>query len=274
MKADEVHEALRKTGTYETPPEPRRSLLNRLFGNIDAWYFAKLVRIVCSGYRKALVGKFDDKVWAEHSAMIINAIENCGGRITISGAENLWNLKKPRVYIANHMSMAETFLLPSILLAFGPLTTILKESLIRYPMFGLICQSIDPIKVGRQDPRADLMEVLNKGEQTLKQGRSIFVFPQSTRSVVFDVGTFNSLGVKLAARGGADVVPVALKTDYHGIGKFIKEFGPVDMSKPVYVKIGPPISAGGNQRETQEQVVRFITDNLKQWGVKITGGKT
>jgi 1-acyl-sn-glycerol-3-phosphate acyltransferase len=273
MKADELHESLRKTGKYETAPEPRRSLLNRLFGNVDAWYFAKLVRIVCSGYRKAIAGEFDDKVWAEHSAMIINAIENCGGRISITGAENLWNLNKPRVYIANHMSMAETFLLPSILLAFGPLTTILKESLIRYPLFGVICQSIDPVKVGRQDPRADLVEVMTKGEQILKQGRSIFVFPQATRSVVFDIGTFNSLGVKLAARGGVDVVPIALKTDYHGIGKFIKEFGPVDMSKTVYVKIGPPISAGGNQRETQEKVVRFITDNLKQWGARVIEGK-
>lgn len=274
MEIDAFYETLRKTGGYETPANLPRSLSDRLFGKTAAWYYQKIARVVVSGYRIGNRSEFDTRQWAKHSAMVITALEECGGRINISGVDKLLNCPGPKVFVSNHMSMAETFIFPSLLLFFGPLTTVVKESLVKYPIFGVIMRAVDPIIVGRQDAKSDLKEVMEKGEEMLRKGRSVLIFPQSTRSTDFDVASFNSLGSKLAARSCVPIVPVALKTDYHGIGRLIRDCGPTDMSKTAYFRFGPPIKAEGNGREAQEKVIAFMTENLRQLGVRIKEQKT
>ncbi len=112
-----------------------------------------------------------------------------------------------------------------------------KESLVRHPLFGDVMRSRDPIVVGRTDPRKDLEAVMNGGMELLSKGISIVIFPQSTRSVEFRPEEFNSLGVKLAKKAGVKVVPVALKTDFWGNGKVIRELGPLDSRKTYLYKI-------------------------------------
>ena len=117
--------------------------------------------------------------------------------------------------------------LPAIIAPHREVTFVVKESLVRHPLFGHVMRSRDPIVVGRTDPRKDLETVMNKGPELISKGSSIIIFPQSTRSLVFKPEDFNSLGVKLARKTGVKVIPVALKTDFWGQGKLIKELGPL-----------------------------------------------
>jgi len=126
-------------------------------------------------------------------------------------------------------------------------------------------RSRDPVVVGRVNPRDDLKAVLGKGAEKLGAGISVIIFPQSTRSVSFIPEEFNTLGVKLAARAGVPVVPLALKTDAWGIGKRIKEFGRIDTSKTVHFSFGEPMHISGRGAEEHEKVSRFIQDCLKEW---------
>ena len=57
----------------------------------------------------------------------------------------------------------------------------------------------------------------------LRNGMSVIIFPQTTRIMDFDRKQFNSMGVKLAKRAQVPVVPIALKTDAWGVGKWIKD---------------------------------------------------
>jgi 1-acyl-sn-glycerol-3-phosphate acyltransferase len=84
--------------------------------------------------------------------------------------------------------------------------------------------------------------------------------------VEFDVQTFNSLGVKLASRAGVPVIPVAIKTDFHGNGKWIKDMGPIHHQKPLYFKFGNAIPITIKNKQAHQQVVEFITRNLTAWG--------
>jgi 1-acyl-sn-glycerol-3-phosphate acyltransferase len=111
---------------------------------------------------------------------------------------------------------------------------------------------------------------MEEGERILRdEGRSIIVFPQATRSPQFAPAEFNSLGVKLARAAGVPVVPLALKTDFHGIGRWIRDLGPVARSKPVHFEFGPAMNVTGNGRDQHAACVDFIVSRLRAWGGEV-----
>jgi 1-acyl-sn-glycerol-3-phosphate acyltransferase len=266
MNTPEFQKTLREKGIYTTSEKSVYSLLDRLLGRTDTWYYLKIFRVIASGAIIARCGRYDTPFWGQQSYEILQAAEVCGAKITISGCESVAKFNKPVVFVSNHMSMLETMLYPGILLSFGGLATVVKESLLTYPVFGHIMSAVDPISVSRKSPRDDLKEVLIKGEAILRAGRSILIFPQSTRRVEFNSGEFNSLGVKLAKKAGVPIVPIALKTDFHSIGIRFKDIGDLDRTKPVYFKFGPVMEITGNGRAEHEKTIEFIETNLRSWG--------
>jgi len=127
-------------------------------------------------------------------------------------------------------------------------------------------RSRDPIVVGRTNARDDLKAVLDGGAERLARGVSIVVFPQTTRTPIFDPAEFNTIGVKLAKRAGVPVVPVALKTDAWGNGRLIKDVGRIDPSRPAHFAFGAPLRISGRGSEEHEEIVRHISDHLAAWG--------
>jgi 1-acyl-sn-glycerol-3-phosphate acyltransferase len=140
-----------------------------------------------------------------------------------------------------------------------------KESLVKHPIFGDVMRSRDPIVVGRTDPRKDFEAVMNEGVELLSRGNSIVIFPQSTRSVVFKPEEFNSLGVKLAKKAGVEVVPIAIKSDFWGNGKWIKELGPINRHKPIHIRFGEPFRITGTGKEENQRIIDFIQSSLGEW---------
>lgn len=265
MDIDRFQEILRREGRYETPPSHVPRGLRRVLGRTDACYYIGLHWIVVKGWYNVWRGKFGDRAWGHRSLLTLRLAEACGGRITIEGAGGLTDHSGPLVYMANHMSLLETFLLPSILLSFGELAIVVKKSLLYYPFFGAILRSVRPISVTRSNPRQDLKAVLTQGEATLRAGRSVLVFPQSTRSTEVEPESFNTLAVKLAHRAGVPVVPIALVTDFMGMGRVSRDLGPIDRSKPIHFRIGSPITVDGNGRAEFASAVQFIVDNVRRW---------
>ena len=169
--------------------------------------------------RRAAKGLCDDSAWVHASLRVTELIERVGCPVSIEGMENISATRGPCVFVANHMSTLETFMLPGIIRPHRAVTFVMKKSLVTLPFFGAVMRSRDPIVVGRTNPREDLTAVLEGGVERLKKGISIIVFPQSTRTPDFDPQHFNTIGVKLARKAGVPVVPLALKTDAWGTGK-------------------------------------------------------
>jgi len=169
------------------------------------------------------------------------------------------------------MSMLETLIMPGPILAYHDATIVVKQALLDMPVFGRLMRDAGAIGVGRKDPRKDLKVMMEQGVAELKSGRSIMIFPQSTRLPVFDPSKFNSIGVKMAVRAGCPVIPVALKTDLLGIGKIIRDFGKVDRSKKVWFKFGEALPPDMNPKEIHARCIDFITSNLRSWGAQIAG---
>lgn len=252
--------------TYNTCFDRKRPLLSGILLRPVFTFYPQLLVIVFTSSRRAGKGKYGSAEWASSSLDVLHALENVGVRIQITGIDNLRKTEGPVVYISNHMSTLETLVLPCLLQPFKETTFVVKKSLIDMPVFGPVMRSRDPIIVGRTNPREDLKTVLERGLKKIEAGISIVVFPQSTRALIFDPAEFNSLGVKLALRAGVPVVPVALKTDAWGIGKHIKEFGPIDNKKTVHFAFGEPMKITGRGAEEHEKVIAFIQGKLKEWG--------
>jgi len=271
MNIEEFTQKIKSEDSYHSLRK-KRVLIEVLPGWPTFIYYVRLVDHILRDSLMARIGKYDQERWRRSSFEIVKIIESAGGTLNVSGLTYVSENKGPAVYVSNHMSMIDTFIIPSILLSFNRLTFVAKEELLDYPVLGSIMKAITPITVSRKSPREDLFKVLSEGEEYIKNGYSVVIFPQATRSAFFNPASFNSLGVKLARRAGVPVVPVALKTDFQGNGRLVKDMGPVDPDKTIYVEFGKPIEAKDNGSETHRIIVEFIVNNLKKWGGTIEKG--
>lgn len=255
--------------TYHTPEKEHLTLWDKILLNNRLYFALRYAGTVLRTRKEAIRKVYDTKAWADSSFEIMEYLEKTGGRFHITGMENITKSERPVLFICNHMSTLETMILPSIIAPHREVTFVVKESLVKHPLFGDVMRSRNPVVVGRTDPRKDFEAVMNGGMALLSKGISIIIFPQSTRSLDFKPEEFNSLGVKLAKKAGVQVVPMAIKTDFWGNGKWIKELGPLDNKKPIYIKFGEPFSITGNGKDENQKIIEFIKTNLEVWNSEL-----
>lgn len=251
--------------TYTTPPNQGGMLAARFPSFFYTWYVVDIIR---HDGNLASAGRYDGKAWCEGSLRTMRLLEHCGVRFSISGMDALSKVDGPCVFVGNHMSTLETFVLPVLIQARKPVTFVVKESLLKYPWFGPVLSSRKPVVVQRQNPRQDFATVMEQGTERLAQGVSVIVFPQSTRSTVFDPEKFNSMGIKLAKKAGVPVIPVALRTDAWKNGTFVKDYGGIDPSRMVYFAFGEPMCIEGSGKAEHTQVCDFVQEHLKRWNAE------
>jgi 1-acyl-sn-glycerol-3-phosphate acyltransferase len=230
-----------------------------------AVFYSKILGIVYRAAKLAKKGLYDNQRWIESSITTVRSLEFVGGRFDLQGLDVIMPLQSACVFIGNHMSILETFVLPCLIQPHRDVTFVVKESLITYPLFGQVMRSRQPVVVGRDNPREDLKTVLEEGQKRLEANISIIIFPQTTRSVEFDSKKFNTLGVKLAKRCNVPVIPFALKTDAWGLGRRLKDFGPIRPEKTVHIHFGEPMQVKGSGKEEHNVIVEFIETKLAAW---------
>ena len=251
--------------TYFTSSDIRRKFPNRLIKTSRLFFIIRFVLLVFKTRRLAVKGQLDRQAWAISSHSVMKLIENSGGRFHIEGLDNIRKAEGPVVFVSNHMSTLETMVFPCIIASEMEVTFVVKDSLINFPVFGPVMRARNPIVVSRTNSREDLALVINQGKKFLEKGTSIIIFPQKTRRIEFIPEEFNSLGVKLAGRAGVQVIPIAIKTDFWGNGKFIKELGPIYPDKTIYMTFEKPMHIQGTGKEEHQKIVDFISSKLKGW---------
>ncbi|MES1993666.1 MAG: lysophospholipid acyltransferase family protein [Pseudomonadota bacterium] len=149
-------------------------------------------------YRLALV-------WLRFHAWILRWV--VGLRFTVQGLEHL--PAGPAVVLCKHQSALETFLLPLIL---PPQVWVLKRELLRIPLFGPCMALMQPIAIDRSQSRTALKDLLVQGQERLRQGLWVVVYPEGTRVPPGGSLPYQKGGIWLAQRAGVPVVPIAVNT--------------------------------------------------------------
>ncbi len=115
------------------------------------------------------------------------------------------------VIVANHQSMFDIFAiygwLPHIF------KWIMKAELRRIPFIGPACAAAGHIFIDRSNPLA-AKKSLDIAEQQLKNGVSVVIFPEGTRTKTGAVGKFKKGAFRLATDLSLPIVPVTIKGSF------------------------------------------------------------
>ena len=173
---------------------------------------------------------------------------SCGISYTVEGAENL--NRCPTVYLANHQSSFEAILFYQLIY---PVSPILKRELLLIPFWGWALRLLKPVAIDRSKPREAARSLMAQGEARLKEGNSIIIFPEGSRSEPGVVGRFSRGGTALAAAAKVPIVPIVHNSGYAWPShRFIKLPGVVS------IKVGDPI-------HVTDRSVKNLTHDVEQW---------
>ena len=250
-------------GNCYTSPPYRCSLFARRYPSLA--FYPRLARLILKASVLAKQGRFTEEALISSCGAVFRLCESIGMRFRIENLSAIRNLKTPCVIIGNHMSTLETLILPFVLGPYLRTTFVVKDSLLRYPFFGPILRTRNPIAVGRRSPRDDLKQMLITGKERLETGISLVVFPQTSRQTRIDRDSFNSIGIKLAGRNGVPVIPLALQTDAWSNGRVLKDIGPIYPEREVNMCFADPIFIEGRGQTEHTAVIDFILRKLQEW---------
>ncbi|MGE5430557.1 MAG: lysophospholipid acyltransferase family protein, partial [Syntrophomonadaceae bacterium] len=137
---------------YITPQDKKKKFVL----NPALYFFPRLLKIVINSGKTAQKGKYGPVEWVQSSLDILDALEESGIRLEVTGMHNLSSFDGPAVFVSNHMSTLETVALPSLIQPVKEVTFVVKQELLKYPFFRDILGARTPIVVGRSNPREDL----------------------------------------------------------------------------------------------------------------------
>lgn len=182
-----------------------------------------------------------------------------GIRLSVQG---LKNLEKGRSYIiiSNHASILD---IPGIISALPfPVRFIAKKSLAWFPLFGWVTYLSRHILIDR-DSALSAVKSLRQAASLLKNGTSIMVFAEGTRSPDGQVKEFKGGAFLLALKARAPIVPVSISGTYD----MLPRTGWCLWPGTIKIYVDKPILAQGlSQRQARplmEQVREKIIQNLQ-----------
>lgn len=226
-------------------------------------YFATMViSVVVFGLTIALVGWFVPGVVSDRLATTWGRVNLwlqrtiCGLGYRLEGAENLPD--GPCIIMAKHQSTWETIGLRGLLKP--EQSWVLKQELMRIPIFGWGLRFARSIPIDRAAGRKAVFKVVDDGKARLAEGRYVIIFPEGTRTAPGERKRYGVGGAVLAERSGVAVVPIA-----HNAGVFWRRRGVKKYPGTIQVKVGPPITSEGRKAaEIMRDVEEWIEAEVEK----------
>ena len=156
-----------------------------------------------------------------------------GVQLVVEGREHL--ALRPAVFVFNHQSGADPFLLCAILRR--DFVGVAKAEIRRNPLLGPAFAFADTVSVDRSD-HAQAVRALDPAVATLRRGLAILIAPEGTRSVGCEVGAFKKGAFRIALAARAPIIPIVL----HDAGKVLPRDGWIMRAATVHVSVLPPIA--------------------------------
>ena len=175
-------------------------------------------------------------------------------KIIIKGKENI--IKNEKFFIASsHQSMFETFYLQTI---FNSPIFILKNELLKIPIFGWYLKKIGSISVNRNKITKDNLGLIEKIKNSVQNSnRPILIFPQATRVLPDDKIPFKKGIGRIYKELSIKCLPVAINS-----GRVWGKNNILKSNKSITISILNPINPGIDPNNFINTIEKKIYDEL------------
>ena len=185
-------------------------------------------------------------VWADLASSL------AGIDLRVEGEEHLWS-QRPAVFIFNHQSALDTVLILKLLRR--DLTGVGKKEIRRNPIFGPLFSAAGLVFVDRADT-GKAIEALKPAVEALRQGRSLAIAPEGTRSRTPRLGRFKKGAFHMAMQAGVPVVPVVFRNVLDALPRDAVVVRPATIEAVVL----PPVDTSEWTLDTLDREIQAIRD--------------
>ncbi|MBO1627383.1 1-acyl-sn-glycerol-3-phosphate acyltransferase [Bacillus cereus] len=133
-----------------------------------------------------------------------------GSTVQVNGLENVPK-DKPVLVVSNHQSDMDI----PVLLGYlnKPIGFVSKAEIKKFPLVPTWMELMNCVFMDRSNRRQSL-QAIKDGIELLKNGHSIVIFPEGTRSKGCEMGEFKAGSFHLAVKSGVAILPVTLDGTY------------------------------------------------------------
>ena len=156
-----------------------------------------------------------------------------GVDVQVTGEEHLWS-HRPAVFIFNHQSGIDMLILCRLLRR--DIIGVAKQEVRRNPIFGPMFAAVGTVFIDRSD-RAQAIAALEPVVQSIREGLSLVLAPEGTRSVTGHLGRFKKGAFHMAMAAGVPIVPIVLRNTLDALPKH----GIIVRPTTIEVVVHPPI---------------------------------
>jgi 1-acyl-sn-glycerol-3-phosphate acyltransferase len=185
---------------------------------------------------------------------------NLGAAGTSVSVRGLGNLQSDTSYIyaANHQSWFDIFaILGKLPVQFRWLA---KAELFRIPILGQAMKATGYIPIDR-DNRHKAFESLNFAARRVKEGDSIFIFPEGTRSLDGTLQDFKKGGFILAIHSQHPMVPVSIT----GTHRILPKRGEWQITPgSIRITVGQPIPTAGITTRNRDELILQVRTAIRR----------
>ena len=171
--------------------------------------------------------------------------------IAVKGKQNLEDYR-PAVFCFNHQSSADFFILSKLLRK--DVTGVAKKELELSPM-GPIFKAFGAIFIDRSN-KEKAIKSMNHAAEVLKNGISVAIAPEGTRSGSKELGVFKKGAFHLAISAGVPIIPIVIKNAYLALPKGSSVFKPTHIE----VVVLDPIDTSEWKRKHVDIYVKEVRD--------------
>ncbi|MBC8062182.1 MAG: 1-acyl-sn-glycerol-3-phosphate acyltransferase [Clostridiaceae bacterium] len=216
---------------------------------------------------KIKLNKIKNKGTKEEADALVNktvlnwsrsVINKVGIKVYIKGSENIPS--ESCLFVANHQGNFDFFAMMAYIPR--PIGFVAKKEIGQFPYVPQWMKEMHCVFIDRDNPR-ESVRAINEAAENLKNGYSMVIFPEGTRSKGHKMGEFKKGSLKLAIKSGVPIVPVTIDGSYkvyeEGNGK---QFKPAEINIIIDKAIYIDELIKEDQKDVTSYVQRIIQRNL------------
>lgn len=179
-----------------------------------------------------------------------------GVKLEVNGIDNVPD-DQAVLFVGNHISFFD--IIVTYPLMKRPTGYIAKKEIKKVPFLSWWMYFVNCIFLDRKDPRQGLKSVLEASEK-IKNGTSIFLFPEGTRSKDGKLAEFKDGGFKIATKAKAPIVPIGIQ----GTSDILENHFPIIKSGKVIVNFGKPVYTSEMSKAEQKSLPDLVREQVKE----------